>query len=109
MSFIGTITMIMVFLISVISFYLGYLQFNERGFLLNNSYIYASKEERESMDKKPHYRQSGVVLTLVAFIFLFEGFQILFRQRFFFYAVILTTLILIVYSIVSSIKISKGI
>ena len=49
--------------------FFSYLQFNEKGFLFNNAYIYASKQEREVMDKKPHYRQSGIVFLMVGIIF----------------------------------------
>lgn len=41
-------------------FVLSYRQFNEKGFLFNNAYIFASKQERETMNKKPHYKQSGI-------------------------------------------------
>ncbi len=41
-------------------------QFREKGFLFNNAYIWASKAERETMDKHPHYRQSGVVFALIS-------------------------------------------
>ena len=33
-------------------FVISYLRFNKKGFLFNNAYIYASKQEREEMDKK---------------------------------------------------------
>ncbi|MDE7211643.1 MAG: DUF3784 domain-containing protein, partial [Lachnospiraceae bacterium] len=36
--------------------------FQEKGFLLNNAYLYASKKERENMEKKPHYRQTAIWL-----------------------------------------------
>lgn len=55
-------------------FVISYLQFQERGYLFNNAYLWASKEERRQMDenkerKKPHYRQSGFT-----FLFLGTGF-----------------------------------
>ena len=36
-------------------------QFQEKGFLFNNAWLWASEKERRTMDKKPHYHQSGVV------------------------------------------------
>lgn len=48
--------------VAIACFVVSYLQFNEKGFLFNNAYIYASKQERETMDKKTHYKQSGIVL-----------------------------------------------
>lgn len=42
------------FLISSGVFVMSILSFMQKGFLLNNAYIYASKEERKKLDKKPH-------------------------------------------------------
>ena len=39
-------------IIAIACFVFSCLQFKEKGFLLNNAYIYASKQERETMDKK---------------------------------------------------------
>ena len=36
------------------AFIISYFSFREKGFLFNNAYLYASKEERATMDKKPH-------------------------------------------------------
>lgn len=54
---------------------LGCLQLLEKGYLLNNAYLWASKEERRRMDeeperKKPHYRQSGFTFLFLALGFL---------------------------------------
>lgn len=46
------------------------MSFREKGFLFNNAYIWASKTERETMDKKPHYRQSAIVFALLAAVFV---------------------------------------
>ena len=48
---------IILFIISAGSFAASCSYFKEKGFLLNNAYLFASKEEREEMDKKSHYRQ----------------------------------------------------
>ena len=45
------------FAISIFLFFMSVRSFMEKGFLFNNAYIYASKEEREKMNKKPHYHQ----------------------------------------------------
>ena len=57
-------------LLSVASFIIGYFQYREKGFLFNNAYIYASKEERKRMNKKPYYRQSAIVFTGMGIVFL---------------------------------------
>lgn len=49
---------------------IGVMSFREKGFLFNNAYIWASKTERETMDKRPHYRQSAIVFALLAAVFV---------------------------------------
>jgi len=45
---------------------LGVRQLREKGYLLNNAWIYASSEERANMNKRPYYRQSGISFLLIA-------------------------------------------
>ncbi len=52
----------------------------ERGFLLNNAYIYASREERETMDKRPYYRQSAVVFFLLGLLFAVTGISLVLQN-----------------------------
>ena len=81
--------------------------FREKGFLFNNAYIYASKEERERMNKTPHYKQSGTVFVMVGIIFLLNAVDILIKTRWIFYIVIAVALCTIIYAIVSSILIER--
>ena len=34
--------------------------FQQKGFLWNNAWLFASEQERKHMDKAPHYRQSAI-------------------------------------------------
>lgn len=54
--------------------------FLERGFLLNNAYIYASKEERKAMNKKPYYRQSAIVFFVLSAVFLVIGLSLVLQN-----------------------------
>ena len=56
-------------MVAIASFIFSYFQFKEKGFLFNNAYIYASKQERKVMDKKPHYRQSGIIFLMIGIVF----------------------------------------
>jgi len=61
--------------LAVGAFAISCLQFQEKGYLLNNAYLWASKEERRRMDeepsrKRPHYRQSGFTFLFLALGFL---------------------------------------
>lgn len=93
--------------IAVICFIFSYLQFNEKGFLLNNAYIYASKQERKNMDKKPHYKQSGIIFVSIGTIFLIDAIDIILQTGWLLYLVIGVAIVAIVYAIVSSIMIEK--
>ena len=99
---------IILFVVSASAFVMSGLSFMGKGFLFNNAYIYASKEEREKMDKKPYYRQSATVFLLIGLIFLLNGFRVIFESDWIFYAVIAVVIIAIVYAIVSSVLIEKN-
>ena len=54
-------------LLAIATWILAVFQYREKGPLLNNSYLYASAEERRRMNKKPYYRQSAIVFFLLGF------------------------------------------
>ncbi len=70
------ITAIVVFVVAGNLFYLGLRSLAEKGFLFNNAYIYATEEERKTMDKKPYYRQTGIVFLLLGGAFLVIGLSL---------------------------------
>lgn len=98
---------IIVSIIASVCFAFSYLQFKEKGFLFNNAYIYASKQERDTMDKKPHYKQSGMFFLLIGMIFLINAAELLLETGWLFYLVIVITIMTILYAIVSSILIER--
>ena len=93
--------------IAIACFIFSYLQFQEKGFLFNNAYIYASKQERENMDKTPHYKQSGIVLVFIGIIFLINAIDIILQTGWLIFLVIGVAIVAIVYAIVSSVIIEK--
>ena len=96
-----------VLLLSILSFIIGYFQFKEKGFLFNNAYLYASKEERNRMNKKPHYRQSAIVFSSLGIVFLVIAVIIFTGWNWLFPIVIVIAILLVVYAIVSSISIER--
>ena len=96
------------FTISMLAFFMSIRSFMEKGFLFNNAYIYASKQEREKMNKKPHYRQSAIAFLLLGFIFLLNAIAVLLGANWIFYIVIAVVIITLIYAIVSSITIEKN-
>ena len=94
-------------LLAVGSFFIAYFQFHERGFLFNNAFIYASQEERRRMDKRPYYRQSGVVFCLAGVLFLLIAVEFVANAAWLIYIILLFCFIAIFYAIVSSVRIEK--
>ena len=101
------ITASILFLIAILAFALSVRSFCGKGFLLNNAYLYAPKQEREMMDKKPYYRQSAVVFLLIGCIFALNGFSILLRMDWISHIAITVVFGAIIYAIVSSVLIEK--
>ena len=96
------------FTISIFLFFMSVRSFMEKGFLFNNAYIYASKEEREKMNKKPHYHQSAIVFLLIGLIFLLNAIAVLLKVNWIFYIVVAVVIVTLIYAIVSSITIEKN-
>lgn len=101
------ISAIILGMIAVVCFVISYLQFNEKGVLLNNAYIFASKQERETMVKKPHYKQSGIAFLLIGIIYLMNSVDVILQTGWLFYCVIVVAVTAIVYAVISSIAIEK--
>jgi len=96
------------FAISFFAFVVSIRSFMEKGFLFNNAYIYASKQKREKMNKKPHYRQSAIVFLSIGSIFLLNALAVLIDANWILYVVTAIVIITVIYAIVSSIMIEKN-
>mgnify|MGYP003302553720 CR=1 FL=1 len=98
------ITGILQFIIAFVTFMISIRSFQEKGFLFHNSYIHASKEERENLDKKAYYHQTAIVFILISIIFLLNGITLLVKAYWIIYIVLAIVCAAIIYAIVSSIK-----
>ena len=103
----AVITAIMIFILTGVLLILAARHFAERGFLLNNAYIYASPKERETMDKKPYYRQSAIVFSLLSAVFFIVGLSVVTQIDEILLAEIPVMAAAIVYAVVSSVRNSK--
>ncbi len=90
--------------LSVVCAIISFLQFQEKGFPFNVAYIFASKQEYETMDKKPHYRQSGIVFAFISSIFLCITVGCVLGTVWHWWIVGILSIALITYAIFSSIK-----
>ena len=96
------------FALSVFLFFMSVRSFMEKGFLFNNAYIYASKQEREKMNKKPYYRQSAIVFLLFGIVFLLLALAVLLEAYWISFVGVAVVIVTLIYAIVSSIMIKKN-
>ena len=96
------------FAVSVSLFFMSVRSFMEKGVLFNNAYIYASKQEREKMNKKPYYRQSAIVFLLLGLLFLLIALAVLLEANWIFYVGVVISIVTLIYAIVSSVMIEKN-
>ena len=75
--------------------------------MLNNAYIYATKEERKTMNKKKYYRQSAVVFCLLSVAFVMIGLSVLLRNSSIGLLVKPLAVAAIIYAVVSSVLNNK--
>lgn len=94
-------------LLAAVCAVISVMQFKERGFLFNNAYIWASKQERETMDKAPHYRQSGIAFALIAALFVAMALECVLSTGWLWIAAGLLAAAVLVYAIASAAKEQK--
>lgn len=102
------IVSVILFLISACFFTVAFFQYKEKGFLYNNAYIYASKEERNKMNKKPYYRQSAIVFTLLGVLFLVNAINVIVKIDWLLFVIIGLIALVVVYAIISSVAIKNN-
>ena len=86
---------------------LGIRHYMGKGFLMNNAYLYASKEQRETMNKKPYYRQSAIIFGILSVVFIVIGLSLVLQDDRILLFEILLISGAIVYAVVSSVQIGK--
>ena len=101
------ITSIVIFGFSGLLMVLGIRHFMEKGFLMNNAYLYASKEQRETMNKKPYYRQSAVIFFILGVVFIVVGLSLVLQDDRILLFEIPLIFGAIVYAVVSSFQIGR--
>lgn len=98
---------IVLFIVSLGAFLVSVRSFMQKGFMFNNAYLYATKEEREKMNKRPYYRQTAIVFLLIGIIFLLLGIDVLIKISWLSYVSIILAVVTLIYSIVSTVKIER--
>ena len=91
-------------LVSLVLFILSFMQFRERGPILNNSMLVSEKRERSKDNLKRWYRQSAIVFLILAFVFLFMGLWVLTALAIFAWLMGAAILAVLVYAFTSSLR-----
>lgn len=91
-------------LVSLILFILSFMQFRERGPILNNSMLVSEKRERSKDNLKRWYRQSAIVFLILAFVFLFMGLWVMTDLAVFAWLMGAAILAVLVYAFTSSLR-----
>ena len=107
MSKFEVVLLVSMLLFSAISFIIGFFQFREKGFLFNNAYIYASEEERSSMNKAPYYRQSAITFCICGVMLIPIGLAVIPGWNWLFRVGNVFAVLLCIYSIVSTVRIKR--
>ena len=95
---------IVVLLLSMACAVISVFQFRRKGFLFNNAYLYAKKQEKEKMNKAPHYRQSGVVFVFLSALFLCIAAECILKTSWLGWISSALTVGVLIYAIVSSVR-----
>lgn len=96
-----------IFAFAAVWFVFGVRSLCGKGFLFNNAYIWASQKEREKMDKKPYYKQTGIVFILIGVMIVLFGLDVLFKTGWIWLVSIGFGLLIGIYAIISTIRIEK--
>lgn len=79
----------------------------ERGPLFSNTYLWATPEEREKMDKKPEYKLVSRVFGGLSIVFIMNGIALLTQVYEFAIAAVALMGVIIIYSIIDTVRTSK--
>ena len=93
--------------LSFVSLFLSVRSFQEKGILLNNAFLYANDEQKKQLNKTPYYRQSAFVFLMVGLLFLLNGLSVLMEMEWRSYSAMAMMPIVLVYVVVSNIRIER--
>ena len=104
---VAKILAVLMFIAAVLCAVASIRAFMEKGYLFNNKYIYASKQQREQMtdeEKKPYYRQTAITFLLLSAMWLFNGLYVLTKSGAFLAVTTVVAFVMFFYVIASYIK-----
>ena len=103
----GTVFAVLSFLAAGALLSFGIASLREKGPLLNNAWLYASRKERETMDKSPWYRQTGIVFCMLSALFAVIGLALVLHSPSLLLLQIPLVAAVLVYAVVSTNRIRR--
>lgn len=80
------------------------MQFTQKGPVFSGAYLWASKHERKTMDRRPHYRQAGIAFALCAALFLSIVLECMLETGWLWFAAGIWAFAALAYAAVSSVR-----
>lgn len=94
-------------LISILLITYSFFTSKEKGPILSNTYLFATSEERNKMDKSAEYHLVTVIFSILGMVFLLLTIRILSSLSWINYIIGILIAIIIIYAIKESIKSEK--
>ena len=107
MNMADTIVVLVLALLALVAFGISYCSFKEEGFLFNNAYIFASEQERATLNKSPYYRQSAIIFLAIGVCYVLNAIEVAFDAWWLLYVILGIAVVTVVYAIVSTKKIKE--
>jgi divalent metal cation (Fe/Co/Zn/Cd) transporter len=98
------ILVIVIGLVSVLMLTYSFFTSREKGPILSNTYLLASKKERSTMNKSAEYHLVSNVFGILGLIFLLLTIEILTSWTWIYYILGMLIAVVIIYAIIESIK-----
>ena len=94
-------------ILMIISYIFALLGFLGTGIIIDDNYVFASKEKRKAMDKKAYHLQSAIIFLCLGTMFLLYMLRLATGIVYFKYAAYMVCLAAMLYAIVSHYAIKR--
>ena len=99
--------LIVLVLLTVTSLFFSVLAFLGKNIILDDAYLKASKEERETMNKKAYRLQAAIIFLFLAGIFALNAFRAILSMPLFTYLAIALGIVGMIYAGISHYKLKR--
>ena len=94
-------------ILTIAAYALSLLGFLGKGIIIDDHYVFSTREKRKDMDKEAYYLQSGILFLCLGTMFLVYLLRLITGIRYFTYIALFFTFVAMVYAIISHYRIKK--